>query len=190
MAQNAIDLLEQEHREAEQLLAQMKGTQGADTTLLNTTAEELQIHMKIEEEVLYPFIRREVPEGKDLMNEAEEEHQEARQALQKVQQTAGTPDFEAALAKLTKGIQHHVKEEENEVFPKLRKTVDEAKLVEFGKELDQAKQELKSSGRFADGAGSSEGKTRDELYAEAKEIGIEGRSKMNKSQLIKALRNH
>jgi iron-sulfur cluster repair protein YtfE (RIC family) len=182
MPQNAIDLLEQEHREAEQLLAQLKGTKGENTQLLEKTAEELRIHMRIEEEVLYPFIRKNVPEGDKLMNEADKEHTEARQAIQETEQTAGTAGFEQALTTLTEGIQHHVKDEETKVFPKLRQTVDTATLEEFGAELAEAKQRIK-----AEHATPTSDKTRDELYAEAKEVGIEGRSKMDKDELAKAV---
>jgi iron-sulfur cluster repair protein YtfE (RIC family) len=183
VAQNAIDLLMQEHREAEQMLQQLKGTQGRDTALLEKCGQELRIHMKIEEDVLYPFIRQNIPNGQDLMKEAEDEHEEARTALAKVEQTAGTPQFEQALAKLEEGINHHVQEEETEIFPKLRENVDEAKLVKFGQELEQEHTRLEEQGY----TGKTDGMTRDELYAEAKEVGIEGRSKMNKDELAEAV---
>jgi hypothetical protein len=60
--------------------------------------------------------------------------------------------------------------------------VEEAKLEEFGQELEAEHQRLEQSG----GATAAE-KTRDELYAEAKEIGIEGRSKMDKEELAQAV---
>jgi iron-sulfur cluster repair protein YtfE (RIC family) len=181
MPTNAIDFLTTEHREADKKLAQL--AQQPDQALLDETAMELRVHLEIEEEVLYPFIRDEVPEGESLMDEAESEHDEARQALQKVTQAElGSPEFTAALAELTAGVRHHVQEEETQVFPKLRETVTQARLEEFGAELEQAHEQKVS------GSGSStEGKTRDELYAEAKEIGIEGRSKMNKDELAEAV---
>jgi iron-sulfur cluster repair protein YtfE (RIC family) len=183
VAQNAIDVLMQEHREAEQLLTQLQGTQGSDMAMLEKTAQELRIHMKIEEEILYPFIRQNIPNGQELMAEAEQEHTEAREALEKTEQAAGTPQFEQALTKLTEGVQHHVQEEETEVFPKLQENVDQAKLEKFGQELTETKQRLIAEGR----TGKAEGKTRDELYAQAKEVGIEGRSKMDKEELAQAV---
>ena len=180
---NAIEVLTQEHRKAEQMLQQLKGTQGQDMALLEKAGQDLRIHMKIEEDVLYPFIHQNIPNGQDLMKEAEQEHQEAREALAKVEQTAGTAQFEQALTKLEEGVMHHVQEEENEIFPKLRQHVDQTRLEQFGTELEQEHQRLEQQGF----TGKSEGKTRDELYAEAKEIGIEGRSKMNKDELAEAV---
>jgi hemerythrin-like domain-containing protein len=185
MPENAIDHLTKEHREAEELMKKLKtGSGQGQAQVRDKLAEELQVHMRIEEEVLYPFMRRELPDGEKLMAEAEEEHQEARQALEQLLSTEpGSAEFEQALTTLEEGVNHHVQEEENEIFPKLRKTVDEATLVRLGEQLTSREDELKgeSSG------GSTEGKTRDELYAEAKEIGIEGRSKMNKDELADAV---
>jgi iron-sulfur cluster repair protein YtfE (RIC family) len=184
---NAIDLLMQEHRTAEQMMGQLKGTQGRNTELLTKAGTELRIHMKIEEDVLYPFIRENIPNGMDLMQEAEQEHREARDALAQVEQAAGTPQFEQALAKLEEGVLHHVQEEETEVFPKLRQHVDAAKLEQFGNELEQEHKRLEEQGGASKDSAPASEKTRDELYAEAKEIGIEGRSKMTKDELADAV---
>lgn len=196
---NAIEVLTQEHRDTEQMLKEIKQTRGEDADLLMTAAMELQAHLRIEEEVLYPFIRREVPEGDKLMQEAEKEHQEARTALEQVEMAApGTDEFMQALETLEKGVKHHVGDEEEKVFPKLRETVDQQKLEQFGQELVQAKQRFMQGARVAGGSaggggggaggdGSVDDKTRAELYAEAKEIGIEGRSKMDKDELAQAV---
>jgi len=180
---NAIELLTQEHREAEQMLQQLQGTRGEDMTLLQTAATELRMHMKIEEDVLYPYLRKNLTNGSNLMTEANKEHEEAKEALAQVERTAGTEQFEQALQTLTEGIQHHVEEEETEIFPKMREDFDEKTLTDFGRQLEEAKQQLRAEGW----TGATEGMTRDELYAEAKEIGIEGRSQMNKDELQEAV---
>lgn len=177
MPENAIDHLTKEHREAEQLMQKLKGGGTGQEQTRDKLAEALQIHMQIEEEVMYPFMQRALPDGKKLVEEAEQEHQEARQALEQlVSAQPGTAEFEQALTTLEQGVTHHVEEEEGEIFPKLRQAVDESQLVEVGEELTTFEEQLKG-----------EGKTRDELYAEAKEIGIEGRSKMNKDELAEAV---
>ncbi|HEV7888116.1 MAG TPA: hemerythrin domain-containing protein [Acidimicrobiales bacterium] len=183
MPKDAIEVLTQQHREAEQLFEQLKDTGGENQELLDTLALELQIHMRIEEDILYPFIRSEVPDGGEMMDEAEEEHKEGKEGLQKLVDKAGSEGWEQVLEMLEQGIKHHVEEEETEVFPKLRETVDEARLQQFGEELEQAAMRMR-----AEGSAESGGKrTRDELYAEAKEIGIEGRSTMSKDELAEAV---
>lgn len=179
---NVIDVLMQQHREAEQMLTQLKGTGGEDVALLEHAGQDLRIHMKLEEELLYPFLRENIPNGKELMAEANKEHSEARDALGKCETTSGAP-FEQALQTLTEGVLHHVEEEEGEIFPKMREHVDQAKLEQFGQEVVTRYEALKAEGF----TGKTEGKARDELYAEAKEIGIEGRSTMTKDELAQAV---
>lgn len=180
---NAIELLMQEHRQTEQLLQQLQGTRGEDTATLETVALELRMHLKLEEELLYPYLRQNLTNGGNLMTEANKEHEEAKEALAQVEQTAGTEQFEQALQTLTEGILHHVQEEENEIFPKMQEEFDEAKLDDLGRQFQEGKQQLQAEGW----TGATEGATRDELYAEAKEIGIEGRSQMNKDELAQAV---
>lgn len=175
---NVIDVLTQQHREAEQMLTELKGTGGENVALLETAGQDLRIHMKLEEELLYPFLRENIPNGKDLMAEANKEHSEARDAVEKCETSTGAA-FEAALQELTEGVLHHVEEEEGEIFPKMREHIDQAKLDQFGAQVLEQYQALKAQGF----TGKTEGKTRDELYAEAKEIGIEGRSQMSKDEL-------
>lgn len=179
---NVIDILMQQHRDAEQMLTELKGTGGENTALLESAGQDLRIHMKLEEDLLYPFLRENIPNGKDLMAEANKEHQEARDALAKTETSTGGA-FETALEKLTEGVLHHVEEEEGEIFPKMRENIDEAKLEQFGRQVEEQYMALKAEGW----TGTSEGKTRDELYAEAKEIGIEGRSSMTKDELAQAV---
>jgi hypothetical protein len=76
----------------------------------------------------------------------------------------GQPGFGAAVAMLQAGIDHHVEEEENEAFPKLRKAMGAPARSTSGDEP-----------------------TRDELYQQAQEQGIEGRSQMTKQELAEAL---
>ena len=179
---NVIDVLMQQHREAEQMLTELKGTGGENVTLLETAGQDLRIHMKLEEELLYPFLRENIPNGKSLMAEANKEHAEAREAIQKCETSSGAA-FESALQELTEGVLHHVEEEEGEIFPKMREHVDQAKLEQFGQQVLDQYAALKAEGF----TGKTEGKTRDELYSEAKEVGIEGRSQMKKDELQKAV---
>ena len=179
---NVIDVLMQQHREAEQMLTQLKGTGGENVALLETAGQDLRIHMKLEEDLLYPFLRNNIPNGNELMAEANKEHSEAKEAIATCESNTGAA-FESALQELTEGIEHHVEEEEGEIFPKMRENIDAQKLEQFGQEVLTAYEQLKSEGW----TGKTEGMTKDELYAEAQEIGIEGRSTMKKDELAEAV---
>ena len=101
---------------------------------------ELTRHTTIEEQVLYPFIRTNVPDGDSLMDEAEHEHDEAKEALAQVSKLDPATDaFASELKRLQKLVDHHVKEEEGEVFPKLESAAAADDLDRLRDELEQAK---------------------------------------------------
>lgn len=160
-----LDTLEQQHREVEDLLAQLKEADEADQQrpLVTQLTTALAEHMTTEENEVYPELARLDPE---MGEEADVEHGLTRDGLAKLEELIGQPGFGAALAMCEAGISHHVEEEENEAFPKLRK--------ELG------------LGRGGSSAGSDE-PTKAELYEQAKEAGIEGRSQMSKDELAKAV---
>ena len=134
-------MLEADHREAEDLFGKIKQSNGAArSSLVDELASALRLHMKVEETIVYPAIARQVDGGAAEVDEAKTEHAEARKALEDVEQlTPDGPGFDAALATLEAGISHHVIEEENEVFPKFRESVDTAELDELGEKVAAAK---------------------------------------------------
>lgn len=74
------------------------------------------------------------------MDEAEREHQEAKDAIAALRGLSpDDPAFEDAFRTLREGVEHHVEEEEGEVFPKLSQAADQAKLAELGQRLAQAR---------------------------------------------------
>ena len=138
---NVIGMLKEDHREVITMFGQYDEAEGEQRErIVHELIESLTKHTRIEEQVLYPFIRAEVPDGDQLMDEAEQEHQEVKDAMSRLAGlSAGDPDFEDAFRTLREGLQHHVQEEEDEVFPKLTEVADEATLVELGRSLAQAK---------------------------------------------------
>jgi iron-sulfur cluster repair protein YtfE (RIC family) len=138
---NVIGMLKEEHKEVLTMFGQYDGADGEQRDrIVHEIIESLTKHTRIEEQVLYPFIRAEVPDGDQLMDEAEREHQEAKDAMSRLAALSpGDSDFEDAFDTLREGLQHHVQEEEEEVFPKLAEAADEARLVELGRSLAQAK---------------------------------------------------
>jgi hemerythrin superfamily protein len=104
---------------------------------------ELTVHAQIEEEIFYPAVREAIKE-KDLLDEAEVEHQTAKDLIAQIQ-AAGEPDdmFDAKVKVLGEYIDHHVKEERGEMFPKAR-AARKLDLVAMRDELEARKEELMS----------------------------------------------
>lgn len=157
-----LDELESQHRAAEQLLKRLERAEEPDEQrpLVDELLAAMARHMEIEESEVYPELAK--LDG-EMAEEAEIEHSLARKGLQQLDEMVGKPGFGAAVAMVRAGIAHHVEEEEQEAFPKMRS--------ELGA----------TSGATGDA-------TRDELYEQAKEAGIEGRSHMTKDQLAAALK--
>ena len=156
-----LDTLEQQHRDVETLFAKLEKAEDAreQQPLVDELAGLLAEHMQIEEMQVYPELTR---LDEEMGEEATIEHDLARTGLRQLEQMVGKPGFGAAVAMLQAGIEHHVEEEEQEAFPKLRKAL---------------------SGPF-----DLRDATRDELYEEAKKQGVEGRSTMSKDELAAAVK--
>jgi hemerythrin superfamily protein len=139
---DAVQLLKQDHRNVEALVAAFED---ADDEELSTLAERicnmLTVHAQIEEEVLYPAAKDALSEDEEeaeLVSEAEVEHASAKELIAKIE--AMTPDdeaFKATVKVLGEYVKHHVKEEENELFPALKAT--ELDLKEIGARLADRK---------------------------------------------------
>ena len=104
----------------------------------------LTVHAQIEEELFYPAAREaleENEEGEKLLDEAEVEHASAKELIAQIEDSEEGEDlFEAKVMVLGEYIEHHVKEEENELFPKVSKT--DLDLEQLGQELQDRKTEL------------------------------------------------
>ena len=135
-------LLVVDHEKVELLFEEIEGAQTPDQRrgLVAQLDAELTRHTRAEEEVLYPYIRKYVPDGDSLMDEAEHEHDEAKQALVDVATyDPSTSEFRDALQTLKKLVDHHVREEEREIFPKLEATAESGDLVRLGSDLEAAR---------------------------------------------------
>lgn len=171
---DVLDHLIEEHREVERMLARLKESEpGAERDrLFEELRSSLGTHMAVEERFVYPLMAEHL--GEDEADDATDEHRLARAGLAEAAKRLEEGAFEAAIDILEAGIGHHVEEEETDQFPRLREKAG-TQLAEMDPE------ELEAA---VEGGG---GKTRDELYAEAQQAGIEGRSTMDKQQLAEAL---
>ena len=141
--QDAIALLRADHKLVEELFEQFEKarTDERKATLAVRICMELKIHARIEEEVFYPAARQALPRSEDLLDEAEVEHDSAKALIEQIE--AGEPGdelWEAKVTVLSEYVKHHVKEEQNELFPKVRKT--RLDLKELGAQLRERKEQL------------------------------------------------
>jgi hypothetical protein len=106
---------------------------------------ELEIHARIEEEVFYPAIRRQVDDADEIMNEADEEHHVAKLIISELAGMDPRKEhFKAKFTVLAENVKHHIQEEESEMLPKAAE-VGRDRLEELGNRMAQRKMELQRS---------------------------------------------
>jgi hypothetical protein len=126
---DALQLLMAEHREVKAMFQQYEkladaGGRGDERMLLaSQICVALALHTQVEEELLYPAARTVLTHDEDIVDEAYVEHAGAKSLIAQIKtMTSDQPLFDAKVHVLGEYIAHHVKEEETEFFPKLRKT--------------------------------------------------------------------
>jgi hemerythrin superfamily protein len=176
-------ILEADHRQVEDLFRRIERAEGDERQpLIDELTRALRGHMELEEKVVYPAM--EPVTGREPVEEGNQEHELARKGLVDVVDLApDDPGFGAALDSVKAGIEHHVKEEEGEVFPKLRKE-GAATLEEMATPFMQKRLEL---GLPMEADALAAAATKDELAAEATQAGIDVTSAMTKQDLAEAL---
>ena len=141
-SQDAITLLKDDHRAVEKLFEEFESAkgEGRKEKLARQICLELTIHTMIEEEIFYPACRAKVDE--DLLKEAFVEHDAAKLLIAEIEAGNGENDdfFDAKVQVLSEQIEHHVQEEEKELFPEVRKA--DIDLKALGEQLAERKKEL------------------------------------------------
>lgn len=178
--QNAIDLLLEDHKSAQKLFKEFEKADREDTEaieeLVTTACRELKVHSMLEKELFYPAVRDQVDkdEDEDLLNEADVEHQTVDQLIDTLEgMDADDPMYCAYFTVLSEYVQHHVKEEEKEMFPRVKK-MKELDLDALGSEMMQRKHELVAELGGEDDAGLQDLEEDDEASASAGEEELEG----------------
>jgi iron-sulfur cluster repair protein YtfE (RIC family) len=147
---DATELLEKDHDAVKQLFAEFESAESEQDRLdvYDEIREQLLIHARIEEEIFYPAVR-ETNSGKSAtqVDEALKEHQQVKAMLDKLDDMAAKvdADFAETIKTLAKSVEHHVQEEENDIFVSARKLGDE-RLSELGDRLQQRKDQLMEAG--------------------------------------------
>jgi hemerythrin-like domain-containing protein len=142
---DAIELLTRDHNEVKKMfkeyekLCKKDDTEGKKT-VATQICQALTVHAQLEEEIFYPVVREAIDDD-DLMNEAMVEHTSAKDLIAQIQaMRVSDPMYDAVVTVLGEYINHHVEEEQNEIFPKAMKT--KIDLEEIGREMAERKKVL------------------------------------------------
>jgi len=125
---DAIEMLKEDHRKVEKLFTQFEKTDSDDVEACTAIVEEacaaLKVHAALEEELFYPAARAALEDEEDtaLLDEALVEHDTAKMLISRIEGLdPSDPMYAASFTVLAEYIKHHVKEEEGEIFPKVKK---------------------------------------------------------------------
>ena len=143
---NAIDMLKADHREVERLFAQFDAAEGdtrRQAELASRIGQALAIHAELEESLLYPRLFKSSNDEIDLVCEATVEHGTLHGLIADMNgRDPSDPMVKARVVVLKEYVKHHVREEENELFPKVEKS--DLDLDAIGEEMAQLRQALEA----------------------------------------------
>lgn len=143
--ENAIDILTADHKKVSKLFKdfeKLKEDASAEDKLaiVSEICIELTVHAQVEEDIFYPAVRAAIDE-EDLMDEAEVEHAGVKDLIAQLQSmTPDEPLYDAKVTVLGENVEHHVKEEQDEMFIKAKKAKVDLEIL--GEEIAQRKEEL------------------------------------------------
>ena len=148
---DACDLLDTDHKNVKKMFkeyeeltkSRARGAGQKKLDLARQICNELKVHTQIEEEIFYPAVREAIKET-ELLDEAEVEHAGAKELIAQIEAAGDADDmFDAKVKVLGEYIDHHVKEERTEMFPKAR-AAKKLDLVAIRDALEARKEELKA----------------------------------------------
>ena len=139
---DVVDVLSTDHREALDLIRQIKGTVDAEQRrdLADTLISEIVRHAVAEEMYVYPAIRKHLPNGEEVAKHDADEHKELEQAMKKLEGAdADSAEFSQLIDEFETSLRHHVNDEETDQFPELRARIPREELVEMAGKVEGAK---------------------------------------------------
>lgn len=141
MAQDAISLIKGDHRTVEGLFQQFSDPAVDERAqVVGAIIHELSVHAAVEEMILYPAVRKSVPGGESLANEALQEHQQVKETLAQLDGMDVTDQRVAAMvAELQAAVGDHVREEESEILPALQSALGSEEIDDMGRKIARAK---------------------------------------------------
>jgi hemerythrin superfamily protein len=145
---DAIQLLKQDHRAVESLFKEFEQAgekaQLKKKRLVKKMIEELSLHADLEEQVFYPAVQEAAKEN-ELVLKAMEEHDLVKSLMQQLEKMSPEEDrFQPKVTVLIENVREHVKEEEGEMFPKLKEALKPAQLQELGHRMEEGKKAIQN----------------------------------------------
>lgn len=164
---DAFNLLKEDHRKVEELFDQMESARGqAKLRVFEQIKMELELHTHIEEKIFYPELEK-PRQTHELVLEAYEEHDVVKKLLREMSKAkSANEEWEAQGKVLRENVEHHVEEEENELFPKASAALSEEEIEDLGERLaaeknrKQSSAASKGSSKKSSGASKSASKTK------------------------------
>ena len=143
---DAIDLLMIQHEEAKALFKKIERAEDDEKQdLFERVADALAVHATIEEKQFYPATRNARTE--EMLQEAVEEHLAAKRLIADLlEMTPDDPQFDAKIAVLKEQVEHHIEEEEQELFPEVRRMFKADELEDLGVAMEDMAEDLKAEG--------------------------------------------
>ncbi len=123
-SKDALAMLRADHKKVSELFEQFEHSRAASRKkeLVDQICSELRVHTQLEEEIFYPRVKAALDDG-ELVPEANVEHASIKDLIAQVQGVEPDgEDYDAKVKVMSEYVKHHVKEEQNEMFPKVRKT--------------------------------------------------------------------
>ena len=143
---NAFQLLKEDHKKVDGLFKQLEPTteraEKTRTELFAKLKEELDVHARIEETIFYPAIKQ-AAETREIVLEGFEEHHVVKMILKELDEVpVDTEQWTAKLKVLQENVEHHVEEEEGEMFQKARQVLTEEQINRLGAQMEEEKKRL------------------------------------------------
>lgn len=143
MSSDAIVLLKEDHKTVKGLFRQFEQAgddESLKTDLVSQIIEELTVHTFLENTIIYPAVRKALPDlESDVMESYEEHHIADVLCLELLDLTPTNEHFDAKTTVLMENVRHHIDEEEQDWFPKVRKGMDRKALVALGEQMEAAR---------------------------------------------------
>ena len=144
---NAFELLKTDHEKVSGIFERIEATDDdrARQTLFAQVKSELEMHTHIEETIFYPALRQ-AAETREIVIEAIEEHQEVKDLLAEIEGLSTDSDeWSDKVTELKEAVEHHVEEEEGEMFDKARDVLSPQQINELGERMAAEKQPKKTA---------------------------------------------